>query len=177
MRGGPDGEAGGGGTDDDHTHDQAHDEDEQGHPPHRNPLIGTWRLETWVSLVDDGTEALPMGASPVGLLAYAPDGTMLTAFGRAERERFATDDLTGGTVDERSEAFRSFIAYGGRYEMDGSTVIHTVEVSLFPNWIGTTQRRHWEVDETGDRLTLVSPPITVGGQTRTQRLVWRHTGR
>ena len=146
---------------------------EDGHPPHRNPLIGSWRLETWVSLVDDGTEARPMGARPEGLLVYAPDGAMVTAFGQAERDRFATDDLTGGTLDERSAAFQSFIAYGGRYELDGSTVIHTVEVSLFPNWIGTTQRRHWEVDAAGERLILVSPPITVGGQTRTQRLSWR----
>ena len=118
-----------------------------------------------------------MGPSPEGLLAYAPDGTMVTAFGQAgrDRDRFETDDLTGGTDAERSAAFQSFIAYGGRYVIDGSTVIHTVEVSLFPNWVGTTQRRHWALDEGGDRLTLVSPPITVGGQTRTQRLVWRRT--
>jgi hypothetical protein len=136
-------------------------------------LVGSWRLETWVSLLDDGTEALPMGASPEGLLAYAPDGTMVTAFGRSGRRRFATDDLTGGTAEERSEAFQSFIAYGGRYAIDGSTVAHTVEVSLFPNWVGTVQRRHWELAEDGQRLILVSPPITVGGVTRTQRLTWR----
>jgi hypothetical protein len=164
--------------DEPHGHvDHTHSDEDHGHPPHRSPLIGTWRLESWVSLVGDGTEALPMGPSPEGLLAYAPDGTMLTAFGQAERALFGTDDVTGGTADERSAAFESFIAYGGRYELDGSTVIHTVEVSLFPNWIGTTQRRHWEVDEAGDRLTLVSPPISVGGQTRSQRLVWRHTRR
>jgi hypothetical protein len=117
-----------------------------------------------------------MGPDPEGLLAYAPDGTMLTVFGQAGRDRFATDDLTGGTDDERSAAFQSFIAYGGRYAVEGSTVVHTVEISLFPNWVGTTQRRQWTLDEDGERLTLVSPPITVGGQTRTQRLVWRRTG-
>ena len=164
---------------------EAHDEDGHAahgggehaheHPPHTGSLIGTWHLETWVSLVDDGTKAAPMGPSPEGLLAYAPDGTMLTVFGQAGRDRFATDDLTGGTDDERSAAFRSFIAYGGRYAIEGSTVVHTVEISLFPNWVGTTQRRQWSLDEDGDRLTLVSPPITVGGQTRTQRLVWRRT--
>lgn len=152
---------------------EAHPDGEHEHPPHRSALIGSWRLETWVSLTDDRGEALPMGASPEGLLVYAPDGTMVTAFGRAERDRFATDDVTGGTVDERSEAFQSFIAYGGRYVVDGSTVTHTVEVSLFPNWVGSAQRRHWEVDEDGRLLTLVSPPITVGGLTRTQRLTWR----
>jgi len=139
----------------------------------RDALSGGWRLESWVSLADDGSEALPMGASPEGILVYAPDGTMVTAFGRADRDRFATDDLTGGSVADRSAAFSSFIAYGGRYSVDGSTVTHSVEVSLFPNWVGTVQRRHWQLDRGGQLLTLISPPITVGGLTRTQRLTWR----
>lgn len=145
--------------------------------PADDPLVGGWRLESWVSLAGDGTEALPMGPGPQGLLVYAADGTMVTTFGRADRAGFATDDLTGGSDLERSDAFGSFIAYGGRYELDGSTVIHTVEVSLFPNWVGTRQRRQWELDPRGELLTLTSPPITVGGQTRTQRLVWRRVGR
>jgi lipocalin-like protein len=146
--------------------------------PSNGPLVGSWRLESWVALTDDGaTESMPMGPGPEGLLVYAADGTMITTFGRADRDSFATGDvtgdLTGGSVEERSEAFRSFIAYGGRFAVDGSTVIHTVEVSLFPNWIGTTQRRRWEVDGRGEVLTLTSPPLTVGGQTRIQRLTWR----
>lgn len=141
--------------------------------PADGPLVGGWRLESWVALTDDGTEALPMGPDPQGLLVYTADGTMVTTFGRAERGGFGTEDVTGGSDQERSEAFGSFIAYGGRYELDGSTVIHTVELSLFPNWVGTTQRRRWELDQGGQLLTLTSPPITVGGQTRTQRLMWR----
>jgi len=97
---------------------------------------------------------------------------MLAAFGRGDRPPFDSDDVTGGTDDERARAFSTYLAYGGTYELDGDTVEHRVETSLFPNWLGTTQRRRWELDETGRQLTLTSPPISLGGATRIQRLTW-----
>ncbi len=45
-----------------------------------------------------------------------------------------------------------FVAYAGRYSFRGDRVIHHVELSLFPNWVGTDQQR-W-VELAGDRLTL-----------------------
>jgi len=137
-----------------------------------HPLIGSWRLRQWVSVTDEGADSLPMGDAPNGLLIYAADGLMITMLGPGDRPRFASDDVTGGTVDERASAFASFVAYGGTFDIDGDTVHHHVETSLYPNWIGTVQRRRWELDETGRRLTLTSPPITLGGLTRIQRLTW-----
>lgn len=137
-----------------------------------HPLVGGWRLRTWVSVGDNGSEALPMGETPDGLVVYSADGTMVGIMGPGDRPPFATDDVTGGTVEERARAFATFIAYGGTYEVDGESVTHRVETSLFPNWIGTTQRRRWQLDETGRRLTLTSPPVTLGGATRIQRLIW-----
>lgn len=113
-----------------------------------------------------------MGETPLGLVVYSADGTMIGIMGPGDRPRFATDDVTGGTLDEQARAFASFIAYGGSYEIEGGTVIHRVETSLFPNWVGTTQRRRWEVDATGRHLTLQSPPLAMGGVTRIQRLTW-----
>ena len=118
-----------------------------------------------------------MGAEPDGLLVYAPDGTMLAVMGPGDRPRFASSDVTGGTVDEQARAFRTFIAYGGGFEVAGSEVVHTVELSLFPNWIGTTQRRSWQLDEPGRTLTLTSPPLALGGVTRIQRLTWERVER
>jgi hypothetical protein len=137
-----------------------------------HPLVGSWRLQRWAAIVEDGTESLPMGDAPDGLLIYAADRSMVAAFGWGDRPRFDSDDVTGGTVDERARAFSTYVAYGGRYEIDGDTVHHRVETSLFPNWVGTVQRRRWEVDETGRRLTLTSPPVSLGGATRIQRLTW-----
>ncbi len=141
-----------------------------------HPLLGSWRLRGWVALVDDGSQSLPMGEAPEGLLVYSDDGTMVGIMGPAARPRFASDDVTGGTNDERARAFATFIAYGGRYEIEGDTVRHDVETSLFPNWIGTVQRRRWELAENGRLLTLTSPPLSLGGMVRVHRLTWERVG-
>ncbi len=118
-----------------------------------------------------------MGQKPDGLLVYSGDGTMITVLGPGERPRFESGDVTGGTDAEQARAFATYVAYGGSYEVDGDTVSHQVETSLFPNWIGTVQRRRWELDETGRRLTLTSPPVALGGATRIQRLSWERVSR
>ncbi len=142
----------------------------------RHSLVGSWRLRRWVALADDGSQSLPMGEAPEGLLVYSDDGTMVGIMGPAARPRFASDDVTGGTDDERARAFATFIAYGGRYEIEGDTVRHDVETSLFPNWIGTVQRRRWELAENGRLLTLTSPPLSLGAMVRVQRLTWERVG-
>jgi len=118
-----------------------------------------------------------MGEAPEGLLVYSGDGTMAGIMGPADRPRFASDDVTGGTNEERARAFTTFVAYGGGYVIDGTSVVHTVERSLFPNWIGTSQRREWELDGSGDLLVLTSPPLLLGGQVRVQRLTWERVRR
>lgn len=140
-------------------------------------LIGAWRLRRWVAFGDDSFESQPMGQKPDGLLVYSGDGTMITVLGPGERPRFQSDDVTGGTDEERVQAFTTYVAYGGSYEVDGDTVSHQVETSLFPNWIGTVQRRRWELDQTGRRLILTSPPVAFGGATRIQRLTWERVSR
>ena len=75
----------------------------------------------------------------------------------------------------RSRAFTTYVAYGGPFKIHGDTVQHHVETSLFPNWVGTVQQRRWEVDETGERLTLSSPPVMLGGVARIHRLTWERT--
>lgn len=113
-----------------------------------------------------------MGEAPDGLLAYTAGGTMVGIMGPGDRPRFSTEDVTGGTPEEQAAAFATFIAYGGRFAVDGDTVIHTVETSLFPNWIGTEQRRRFELSRDGRTLTVTSPPIAIGGMRRVQRLIW-----
>lgn len=144
--------------------------------PDRHPLIGAWRLRDWIAIADDGTTTQPMGEHPEGLLAYSGDGTMVAIMARADRRRFGSEDLTGGTAEEQAAAFRTFIAYGGRFTIDADQVTHRVESSLFPNWIGTDQRRQWTLDDDARTLVLASPPLALGGVTRRQRLTWERQG-
>lgn len=140
-----------------------------------HPLVGSWRLREWAAFAEDGAESRPMGEDVVGLVVYSADGTMVTVLGPRGRSRFVSDDVTGGTDDERIRAFTTFVAYGGPFKIHGDTVQHHVETSLFPNWVGTVQQRRWEVDETGQRLTLSSPPVMLGGVARIHRLTWERT--
>ena len=135
-------------------------------------LVGGWDLRSWVAISDDGSRREPMGPAPFGLLSYSADGTMLGVMGRDARPRFASDDVTGGTDTERAAAFATCIAYGGSYRVEADSVIHRVEVSLFPNWIGTEQRRRWGLSDGGRVLTLTSPPLALGGRTEVQQLTW-----
>jgi hypothetical protein len=135
-------------------------------------LIGGWRLRRWMAVDANGAEVFPMGAGATGYLAYTADGTMVAMMGQGDRPAFASDDVTGGGDPERAYAFATFIAYAGRYEVTADTVTHLVEVSLFPNWIGTRQRRGWVLDPSGTELTLTATSIRQGGETRTHHLTW-----
>lgn len=139
-------------------------------------LVGTWRLRTWESVGDDGSVEHPMGEAPEGVLVYTADGTMITTIGRAGRTPIAGGDMVAGPVDERLAAMGSFVAYSGAFIVDGEDVVHTVAMSLFPNWIGTTQRRHVALSPDASILTLSGDPFLVGGRRGAPRLVWERVG-
>ena len=65
---------------------------------------------------------------------------------------------------------QTYVSYCGTYEFSGSTVIHRVELSLFPNWVGVQQERLVEL--VGDRLVLSTRPILLRGMQRIARLTW-----
>ena len=139
--------------------------------PPDNPLIGTWRLLSWEnrSLADSGVSH-PLGEDAVGYIMYGRDGYMSVAISQPDRARFAAGDLLGGSAEERARAAETYVSYCGRYEFRGETVVHFVELSLFPNWVGAEQERLVEV--AGDRLTLSTRPMVLGGVLRTASLTW-----
>ena len=142
-----------------------------------NPLTGDWRLRDWSSVADDGGVVQPMGPTPVGILVYSADGTMITTIAPAERPRMSSGDpLRGGPDEERRLAAETFIAYSGRYVYDGADVVHTVEMSLYPNWVGTRQIRHVRLSDDGNTLELATDPLALDGRRATQRLTWLRSG-
>jgi Lipocalin-like domain len=101
----------------------------------------------------------------VGYIMYNEDGYMFVAIMGPNRPKFAAGDHFGGNTEEKAQAAGSYVAYCGRYEFQGETVIHHVELSLFHNWVGVDQERLVEL--TGDRLTLSTRPIMLAGKQRT----------
>ena len=138
----------------------------------RSELVGTWRLRTWDSVFDDGSAGYIMGEAPVGVIVYTADGTIITTISAADRPPIDGNDPGGGPVDQRLAAMGTFIAYSGTYHLDGSDVIHDVAISLHPNWVGGSQRRHAALSDDGQTLTLSTDAMVIRGRSSIQRLVW-----
>ena len=134
-------------------------------------LVGTWLLRDWSLLLDDGQVAAPFGPHPQGIVVYTAEGRMLTTIGA--RDRGVGDaDLVSGTDAARQAAVRSFVAYSGTFLVEGQDVIHAVEMSLEPRWVGTKQRRHVELADDGRGLVLSTDPLLVNGRFGRHRLTW-----
>ena len=127
----------------------------------RGALVGGWRLVSWENRAADGQINYPMGTDPIGYLLYTADDRFSITISRRGRTGFAAGDLLSGTTEEQARAVEGFVAYAGRYSFHGDRVVHHVELSLFPNWVGTDQER--SVKRTGDRLTLSASPLLMAG--------------
>jgi hypothetical protein len=133
-------------------------------------LVGAWRLVSWENRAADGQVTYPKGPDALGYLIYTADGRFSVTISRAGRAGFAGGDLLGGTTEDKVRAVEGFTAYAGRYSFHGDRVVHHVELSLFPNWVGTDQERAAEL--AGDRLTLSAGPLLLAGKQQVARLVW-----
>jgi hypothetical protein len=136
----------------------------------RDALVGSWRLVSWENHAADGQVTYPMGTDAVGYLLYSTDGCCSVTISRGGRVAFAGKDLLTGTAEEKATAVEGFVAYAGRYSVHGDRVVHHVELSLFPNWVGSDQERFVELS--GDRLTLSASPMLLAGRQQVPRLIW-----
>ncbi|MBN2336308.1 lipocalin-like domain-containing protein [Candidatus Bathyarchaeota archaeon] len=135
-------------------------------------FVGAWRLVSVETRQEDGS--LYRRGERVGYLVYSRGGFMSVAFMKGGRPVFASGDIRGGTVEEKVAAFDGYVSYSGRYKVKGDRVIHRIEVSLFPNWVGEDQERIFEFE--GDRLTLSTPLQLVGGRQLSTHLIWERAG-
>jgi Lipocalin-like domain len=136
-----------------------------------NPLIGTWRLISWENRsVEDGQISYPLGEDATGYIMYNQDGYMFVAIMSPYRLKFAGGDLLSGTPEEEAQAEETFLSYCGRYELREDRVIHQIELSSFPNWVGVDQERLMELRE--NRLTLSTYPILMQGKQQRAQLIW-----
>ena len=86
-----------------------------------------------------------------------------------------TRTLSAAPVDIRAAAAAGYLSYAGAYTIEGDDVLHHIELSLMPNWVGRTERRHidWASTTDGADLILSTPPTqTDGGRTAVNRLRW-----
>ena len=134
-------------------------------------LVGSWTLESWTIGYSDREDfTSPYGENPQGLLIYSNDGWMSATINRAGRAEFPEDASPRSLPDDTvASAYNSYFSYTGRYRLADGDVVHYVSQSLYPNFVGSQQLRHAELD--GQTLVL-SGKDQVGETTRFHSLVW-----
>ena len=139
----------------------------------KEKFTGAWKLISTDYQTEDGEVIYPFGEEVIGLLMYDGKRSMAAQVIKANRPDFASGDWLKGTPEELKSAFEGFRSYFGTYDVRGDRVVHHIEVSFFPNWIGVDQDRVFEFD--GNRLLLSTPPTLVQGTLRTAHLIWERT--
>ncbi|WP_414565783.1 MULTISPECIES: lipocalin-like domain-containing protein [unclassified Anabaena] len=149
-------------------------------------IVGTWKLVAWETKAADGQIHYPFGENPIGYITYTADGYISAIIMKSHRLliEIPSEELmqarkvflrpwllvTGWkfikAIFRYLQAAANYVSYSGRYEIQGETVIHHVEVSLIPDWTGTKLERNFQF--IGDKLVLITPPI--GGYP--QSLTW-----
>lgn len=135
-------------------------------------LVGTWKLLVLELRRSDGELHNPVGAHPIGQLIYDGAGHFSSQMMRPHRPFFASGDQLAGTPEEVRATVEGYVAYSGTWEVDEArtTITQHVECSLFPNWVGTKQKRFYKL--AGNRLFVSTPTISVGGVLVTALVVW-----
>jgi hypothetical protein len=141
----------------------------------KEDLTGAWKLESWtIGYADSDEFTHPYGEEPLGMLVYTADGWMSASICLPERASLPTGISFRKLPDSlKAEAFSSYFHYAGRYRVVEGDVIHYVVQSLNPNFPGSEQLRHAELD--GQTLVL-SGKDEAGGVTRFHSLVWHRAG-
>ncbi len=126
-------------------------------------FLGTWKLVS-AEMVSDADVIYPLGKNCEGIITFDETGKLTATLMNADRPKFAGNDMLGGTPDEMQMAYRGYVAYWANYTVDQQKGVmsYTVEGSLFPNWIGHHQDRHFCFE--GNRLTLKTSPLSLGGK-------------
>ena len=118
-------------------------------------FLGSWSLVSCEQVLSTGEVLKPFGDAPLGSIQYQADGHMSAQVSAQNRPTLSSDDLLEASVEEASDAFKSYLGNWGSYTVfaEGCVVVHRLEGSSFPNWVGTEQIRHFRFDES-NRLIL-----------------------
>jgi hypothetical protein len=131
-------------------------------------LVGSWRLvSVEATFTDTGERVATFGPEPGGRV-------VVTAGGRIQFLITKSNRLPPVDDAARAALFNETIAYSGTLRLTGpGEFTTTVEISLFPEEVGTEKRRLFTID--GDRLTITRPEQTsrvTKGRVAVSDLVW-----
>ena len=127
-------------------------------------LIGTWTLVSYAAYSastpgDESTAIYPYGPNATGFITYTREGHVSMHFSNPGQKNHQSGMPTDSSEAELAESARRYLAYAGSFyvvknENRNMLVVHEPAISLYPNWVGTSQRRLCTLEEGGTMLVL-----------------------
>ena len=129
----------------------------------KEQLIGTWLMATNITIGPDGSRADTYGPNAQGIVIFDSSGRFTLVTTRSDLPKFASNNRAKGTADENRAVVAGSLAYFGTYSVNETDQSYTVQIeaSMFPNWVGTAQKR--TITMSGDEFTLTNPAGSGGG--------------
>ncbi len=139
----------------------------------KEALLGRWSLKSWYQDYDDGRVIYPFGENPKGFIDYQPSGHMCCTIVRGDRRKFTTGGQWNADTAEKAGAYDSYLSYSGTFDVSEKAVLHNVEFAIFENWVGSVQKRVFDLD--GDTLNLSARLEENTPEARTAILQWKRS--
>ena len=135
---------------------------------------GIWKLNEWTVEKPDGKKTYPFSGNVSGYLMYHPNGWMSANLMQNDRINISDDRLKISkishllknkteisfegdlleTIKNFFMASNGYVSYAGTFNADDSNVYHNIELSLLPQWVGTTLTRKHLFSSKNTLLTL-----------------------
>ena len=133
----------------------------------KEQIVGVWSLVSFKDRDDKENTVYPLGKDATGFIMYHPEGYMSAQLMKQGRPHYQSGHMLTGTTEEMAEAAHGYLAYGGKFHVNEEerTLIHHMEVSMNPTWLGQQQPRIASIE--GDILTIHN------GLNPIQKLVWK----
>ena len=139
-----------------------------------NQFQGCFELIEKYGVDAEGERIYPWGKDVKGILTY--DHPYFSAqLGIANRDKSEQSDFRATNANEAQNMIREYIAYFGKYEVKRDYILHIVEQSLFPNWIGKKLKRFYRFE--GDYLYLEAIELTKDTGLKKTVLKWKRLHR
>ena len=131
-------------------------------------LIGTWKLVSCVlEDVETKQQKTVWGEHPNGYIVITPEGRWIV-IQTAEGRKVPQND------EDRVGAFKSLLAYSGKYRTEGRKIVIDVDIAADESWNGTEQVRYYRIE--GSELYIEAPPqpyANFGGTIMRGILIWK----
>lgn len=135
----------------------------------RSPLVGTWRLLTYIDQPAGGEPVYAFGEHPVGQFIFTASGQISVNIMRNP----PAPEAASHDIDPDACVPAWYCSYFGTYTVDAAGHRWTTRVlgGNIPSYLGTAQVRRFEIS--GDRLRIAETYSEGGRVVRAERILER----